>query len=87
VEQGGNAAGARPGETVMTDNGVQIVGLANLPSRIAADATALYARNLLSFSGLLLKGGELQPDFEDEILKAAVVTRDGQVVHPALQGS
>lgn len=84
VEQGGNVAGSRPDETVRTDGGVQLVGLANLPSRIAADATALYARNLLSFVGLLMKDGELRPDFDDEILKAALVARDGQVVHPAL---
>ena len=84
VEQGGNVAGSRPDETLTTEGGVTLVGFANLPSRIAADATALYARNLLSFTGLLLKDGELAPDWDDEILKAALVTRDGQVVHPGL---
>ena len=85
VEQGGNAAGSRADEAVTTDGGVTIVGYTNLAARIADDATALYARNLLSFAGLLMKDGELRPDFDDEILKAALVTRDGAVVHPALQ--
>jgi len=87
VEQGGNVAGARLGETVATENGVSILGQPNLPGRVAADATALYARNLLSFAGLLIKEGALAPDFEDEILKGACLTRDGQVVHPALKPS
>ncbi|MBW3616589.1 MAG: Re/Si-specific NAD(P)(+) transhydrogenase subunit alpha [Proteobacteria bacterium] len=84
VEQGGNVAGSRPDETVTTDGGVKLVGFTNLPARIAADATALYARNLLSFTGLLLKDGALTTDFDDEILKAALVTRGGQVVHERL---
>jgi NAD(P) transhydrogenase subunit alpha len=85
VEQGGNCEVSRPGEIARTDTGVSIVGLYNLPGRVATDASALYARNLLSFAGLLLnKEGALAPDFEDEILKAACVTRDGRVVHPAL---
>jgi NAD(P) transhydrogenase subunit alpha len=87
VEQGGNAAGSRADDVVATENGVTIVGFTNLAARIADDATALYARNLLSFAGLLIKDGELRPDFDDEILKAALITRDGQVVHPALQTS
>jgi NAD(P) transhydrogenase subunit alpha len=86
VEQGGNCEVSRPGEIARTDTGVTIVGLANLPGRVAADASALYARNLLSFTGLLLnKEGALAPDLEDEILKAALLTREGRVVHPNLQ--
>jgi NAD(P) transhydrogenase subunit alpha len=86
VEQGGNVAGSRAGEIVETDNGVKIVGLANLPGRIAADASALYAKNLLAFVGLLTsKEGALAPDYDDEILKAALVVRGGSIVHPALQ--
>ena len=84
VEQGGNVAGSRPDETVVTERGVTLVGFTNLPARIAADATALYARNLLSFTGLLLKDGALVADFEDEILKAALVTQAGRIVHQAL---
>jgi NAD(P) transhydrogenase subunit alpha len=84
VEQGGNVEGSKPGEVVETA-GVKIVGIANLPGRIAADASALYARNLEAFAGLLInEEGLLEPNYEDEILKAALVARDGAVVHPAL---
>jgi NAD(P) transhydrogenase subunit alpha len=59
-----------------------------MPGRVAADASALFARNLLAFSGLLLdKDGALAPDREDEILKAALVVSGGKIVHPALAGS
>jgi NAD(P) transhydrogenase subunit alpha len=85
VEQGGNCAVSRLGEVFVTDNGVKIVGLPNLPGRIATDSSALYARNLVNFMALLVtKEGALAPDFEDEILKAALITRGGQIVHPAL---
>ncbi|HEX6859522.1 MAG TPA: Re/Si-specific NAD(P)(+) transhydrogenase subunit alpha [Caulobacteraceae bacterium] len=86
VEQGGNVEGAKAGEVVTTANGVKILGVPNLPGRIAADASALYARNLFAFAGLLLKDGKLEPDYEDEILKAALVTQGGAVVHPNLKG-
>ncbi|HYD45427.1 MAG TPA: Re/Si-specific NAD(P)(+) transhydrogenase subunit alpha [Phenylobacterium sp.] len=85
VEQGGNVEGSRAGEVVVTPGGVTIVGYTNLPGRIAADASALYARNLVAFAGLLLdKDGQFAPDYEDEILKAALVCTGGKVVHPAL---
>jgi NAD(P) transhydrogenase subunit alpha len=87
VEQGGNVAGVKDGEIVETPGGVKIVGIANLPGRIAADASALYARNLTAFVGLLVKDGQLAPDYDDEILKAALVARGGAVVHPALQAA
>nr|WP_205598200.1 Re/Si-specific NAD(P)(+) transhydrogenase subunit alpha [Caulobacter sp. 17J65-9] len=85
VEQGGNCELARLGEVAETGNGVKIVGWPNLPGRVAADSSALYARNLLSFTGLLAKDGALAPDFEDEILKAACVTRGGEIVHAGLK--
>ena len=67
--------------------GAKIVGLLNLPGRVAADASSLYARNLVAFAGLLFdKEGALAPDYDDEILKAALVTRDGAVVHDGLKG-
>src|SRR4051794_34856897 len=87
IEQGGNVAGAKLGEVFTTKNGVKILGVANLPGRIAADASALYARNLMAFAGLFLdKDGKFAPDYADEILAAALVTRDGKVVHPNLKG-
>ena len=86
VAQGGNVEGAKAGETVVTDNGARILGIADLPGRVAADSSALYARNLVSFAGLLFsKEGALEPQWDDEILKAALVTKDGAVVHPSLQ--
>jgi len=86
VEAGGNVEGSRPGEIVTTANGVKIVGWTNLPGRIAADASALYARNLVAFLGLMIKDGAVALDLEDEILKAAVVTHGGAVVHEGVKG-
>ncbi|HEX4712863.1 Re/Si-specific NAD(P)(+) transhydrogenase subunit alpha [Phenylobacterium sp.] len=87
IEQGGNVEGAKLGEVAVTANGVKILGVANLPGRIAADASALYARNLMAFAALFLdKEGAFAPDYEDEILKASLVTRDGAIVNPALKG-
>jgi H+-translocating NAD(P) transhydrogenase subunit alpha len=86
IENGGNVEGGRLNEVVTTPNGVQIVGHANLPGRIAADASALYARNLSAFVALLIKDGALALDLEDEILKAAVVTHGGAVVHEGVRG-
>jgi len=87
IEQGGNVEGARLGEVAVTANGVKILGIPNLPGRIAADASALYARNLLAFAGLLIKDSALAPDLEDEILKAALVVHGGQITNPALKGA
>jgi NAD(P) transhydrogenase subunit alpha len=85
VEQGGNCPLSEYGKVVMK-HGVTLVGHANVPSRIATDASALYAKNLLNFLGLLVdtetKG--LKVDVADEIIKGTLVTRDGKVVHPAL---
>ena len=80
VEQGGNVEGVVSGQAAVTAGGVKILGLPNLPARIAADASALYARNLMAFAGLLI-----DPDPEDEILKAALVAQGGGVVHPSLK--
>ncbi len=84
VEQGGNVVGAKSGEIVET-GGVKIVGIPNLPGRIPADASALYARNLTAFVGLLVKDGAIEPDFEDEILQAALVAKDGAIAHALLK--
>lgn len=86
IDNGGNVEGAKAGEIVTTANGVQIVGWSNMPGRIAADASALYARNLVAFLGLMVKDGALGVDLEDEILKASVVTHGGAVVHEGVKG-
>lgn len=86
VEAGGNVEGSKPNEVVTTANGVKIVGWSNMPGRIAADASALYARNLVAFLGLMIKDGALSVDLDEEILKAAVVTHGGAVVHEGVRG-
>ena len=85
VEAGGNVEGSQPGEVANTANGVTIIGHLNMPSRVAVDASQLYARNLLAFLGLIVdKEGGLRIDTADEIIKAALLTLDGAVVNPAL---
>jgi H+-translocating NAD(P) transhydrogenase subunit alpha len=88
VEQGGNVALAKAGE-VVNAGGVKIVGHINMPSRIAVDASALYARNLLSFLTPLIdkESKNLKINWEDEIVKATALTRDGQIIHPNFQGA
>jgi proton-translocating NAD(P)+ transhydrogenase subunit alpha len=80
VEQGGNVEGSEAGKIVLK-HGVKIVGLANLPALLAADASALYARNVLNFLGLLAdpKTGERKLDRDDEIIAGALVCIDGAV--------
>ncbi|HKX06844.1 MAG TPA: Re/Si-specific NAD(P)(+) transhydrogenase subunit alpha [Stellaceae bacterium] len=88
VEQGGNCEGSRVGEVAVTANGVRIVGHANVPSRLAVDASQLYGRNLLSFLAVLTdKDKSLKIDTADEIVKATLLTKDGAVVHPQLAGA
>jgi NAD(P) transhydrogenase subunit alpha len=81
VEQGGNVEGSEAGEIVMK-NGVKIVGLTNLPSMVAADASALYARNLVNFMALFFdaKTGEFKVDREDDLVAGTLLAIDGEVV-------
>ena len=87
VERGGNVEGARPGEVVLTEGGVKIVGHLNVPGRLPASASALYARNLLAFAETLVdkQAGTLAPNWDDELVKATLLTRDGAIVHPNFQ--
>ena len=85
IEAGGNVEGSRPEEVITTPNGVKIIAPLNMPSRIAGDASQLYARNLLSFLALLIdKDKKLKVDTADEIIKATLLTENGAVVNPAL---
>jgi NAD(P) transhydrogenase subunit alpha len=85
VTQGGNCPLSKP-DQVVDVNGVKVIGFTNLPGRIAADASALYARNLLALLPLLTaENAAFGPKWDDEIVKAAVLTKDGEVVHPALK--
>jgi NAD(P) transhydrogenase subunit alpha len=82
VEQGGNVEGSQLDQIVAAKNGVKIVGFANLPARVPADASALYARNVLNFLSLSLnaKTGEFAVPKDDEIIKATLVCENGVVV-------
>ena len=84
VERGGNCELARPGDVVIV-NDVKIVGHLNVPGRVAASASSLYARNLLAFLEVLLdkKQKTLAVNWDDEIIKATALTRDGAVIHPS----
>ena len=87
VERGGNVEGAKPGEIVET-GGVKIIGYLNVPGRIAASASALYARNLYAFVETLIDKAKKQVavDWNDELVKATNLTRDGAIVNPAVAG-
>lgn len=86
VERGGNVEGAKAGE-VVTVNGVKIVGHLNVPGRLAASSSALYAKNLLTFLDGLIdkKEKKLAINWDDEVVKGTLLTRDGKVVHPNFQ--
>ncbi|MDE1147489.1 MAG: Re/Si-specific NAD(P)(+) transhydrogenase subunit alpha [Azospirillaceae bacterium] len=83
VEQGGNVEGSEPGK-IVEKYGLKIVGHLNVPSRIAVDSSALYAKNLLNFITPLVdkETKALAIDWNDDIIKGAALTRDGAVVHP-----
>jgi NAD(P) transhydrogenase subunit alpha len=84
VERGGNCELAKAGEVVDV-GGVKIVGYRNVPGRIAASASSLYARNLFAFLEILVDKSTkaLAVDWNDEIVKATALTRDGAVIHPS----
>lgn len=83
VETGGNCELSEPGEVVLK-HGVTIIGHRNVPSRLATNASALYAKNLLNFVTLLIdkESGKLNIDWEDAIIKGVALTHDGKVIHP-----
>jgi NAD(P) transhydrogenase subunit alpha len=83
VERGGNVEGVAP-DAVAERNGVKIVGYRNVPGRIAATASSLYAKNLYAFLEVLIdkKTKALAVNWDDDIVKATVLTRDGAIVHP-----
>jgi len=85
VERGGNVEGSKPGEIVTTDNGVHIVGYLNWPSRMAADSSNMFARNLKNFLPLVTaEDGAYAPDWDDDIILGCALTRDGAVIHERL---
>lgn len=89
VEAGGNCELSKLGETVITSNGVKIVGHANVPARLPVDASALFARNLLNFIKPFVEGssGEFVANWEDEVVVGTLVTKDGKIVHERAAGA
>ena len=84
VERGGNVEGSKAGKIAKSGE-VKIIGHLNVPGRIAASASALYAKNLVAFAETLVdkEAKAIAVNWDDELVKATVLTRDGQVVHPA----
>jgi len=84
VERGGNVEGVKADE-VATVEGVKIVGYVNMAGRLAASASALYAKNLFALLEILIdkKAKALAVKWDDDIVKATVLTRDGAIVHPS----
>lgn len=87
VERGGNCELSKPGEIFVTENGVKIFGLLNLPGRLAATASQLYAKNLFAFVETMIDKEKkaLAINFEDELVRATLLVNDGAIVHPNFQ--
>lgn len=83
AEMGGNTELTEAGKEIVTDNGVRIIGLTNLPATMPASATQMYAKNVQTLVKHLVKEGRLDLDFADEITAGATITHGGKVVHAA----
>lgn len=85
VAHGGNCPLSKPDELVEV-GGVKIMGFTNLPARLPADASALYAKNLLALLPLLTDKDSkaFAPAWDDEIIKGAMLTKGGAIIHPSL---
>ena len=87
AERGGNVEVTKPGEVVTTANGVTVIGYNNWPARLATSASQLYARNLFAFLETMFdkKTKAFAVNWDDELVKATVLTRDGAIVHPNIK--
>jgi NAD(P) transhydrogenase subunit alpha len=81
---GGNVEGSAPDVAIVTDNGVTLIGAGNLPAAVPRAASTTYARNIAALLAHLVQDGEPRLDPADEITAGVLVTRDGDVVHPAV---
>jgi len=88
AEQGGNVEGSKAGEIVTDARGIKIIGNSSI-ARISTTASSLYARNLYSFVSMLIDRDKpaLAINWEDELVKSTILTRDGKIVHPAFAGT
>jgi proton-translocating NAD(P)+ transhydrogenase subunit alpha len=87
AERGGNVELTKPGEVFTTPNGVTIIGYRNFPARLASSASQLFARNLVAFLEIMFdkKTKAFAVPWDDELVKATVLTRDGAIVHPNIK--
>jgi H+-translocating NAD(P) transhydrogenase subunit alpha len=86
AEQGGNVEPSRPGETVDVD-GVQVIGPVNVPSQAPNHASLMYGKNVANFLALIVSGGAVAPDPEDDIVNQSTVCRDGRIVNERVQAA
>jgi NAD(P) transhydrogenase subunit alpha len=83
VEMGGNVIGSEAGKTI-EKNGVTIIGELNLPGMVPYDSSMMFAKNVMGFlEAVIQEEGVLAPDWEDEVVSATAVCKDGEVCHPA----
>lgn len=87
AETGGNVEGSKPGEIIITSNGVKIWGAKDVPSQLPFHASMLYSRNVVNLLTLMTKEGVVAPDFEDEIISGSVVTHAGELKKPIEGGA
>jgi NAD(P) transhydrogenase subunit alpha len=87
AERGGNVEVTKPGEVFTTPNGVTVIGYRNFPARLASSASQLFARNLVAFLEIMFdkKTKAFAVPWDDELVKATVLTRDGAIVHPNIK--
>ena len=85
ADAGGNCAMTKPGDLFVTENGVKILGFTNWPGRLPAAASALYARNLLTFLSTFWDKDQSKPVLDEEIGDAIRLTKDGAVVSDRLK--
>jgi NAD(P) transhydrogenase subunit alpha len=84
AERGGNCECTKPGETVVV-NGVTVMGPFNLPSTVPYHASQMFSKNLLSFFQNMVKGGKIELNLEDEIIRDTMITKGGEVVSPRIK--
>jgi NAD(P) transhydrogenase subunit alpha len=87
AERGGNVEVTKPGEVYTTGNGVTVIGYKNVPARLATSASQLFSRNLVSFLETMFdkKTKAFAVNWDDELVKATVLTRDGAIIHPNIK--
>jgi NAD(P) transhydrogenase subunit alpha len=86
AEQGGNCELTKAGKTI-EHNGVSIIGAVNLPATIPTDASLMYSKNVINLFKLLYPSTDATPDFNDEIIRGACITRQGEMVNESVRAA